>query len=82
MEAMAQVSVRSGDVKALLLGYITVFVVRRRARSSGGVEGSHKALFHSAYAKLLSSNRPVPPHMTACSYARMHADSYSYFSCL
>lgn len=48
MEAMARVSVRSGDVKALLLGYITVVVVRRRARSSGGVEGSHEVRFPSA----------------------------------
>lgn len=48
MEAMARVSVRSGDVKALLLGYITVVVVRRRARFSGGVEGSHEVRFPSA----------------------------------
>jgi len=42
MEDMARVSVRSRKAKGLLLGYITVVVVKRCARSSGAVEGAHR----------------------------------------
>lgn len=75
MEGMARVSVTRGDAKGLLLGYITVVVVRSCARSSDSVEGfteSNSPLQKPSYSPPNRALHHTSLFTNACRHTHVH----------